>query len=129
MPLSWFTPHVELVRTLIASGADVHVRDARGATALHTTARSGDGEIVRVLVDAGAGGDGRHERSGATALTRGAFWNPNLDIILTLLEAGADPHTRDRIGMTRGFNCQRLTEQGPYGRHRHVEAMRVIGER
>lgn len=33
MSLTWFTPHVEVLRTLIASGADVHVRDARGVTA------------------------------------------------------------------------------------------------
>ena len=99
MPLSWLTPNVEVVRTLIASGADVHVRDTRaarphctpprnghptvtpaptyptsgslgqelvavgarpaatadnGGTALGAAAQSGDGELVRVLVDAGA---------------------------------------------------------------------------
>ncbi len=44
--------HADLVRLLLDRGADVHARDARGATALHRAAGAPD--VARILLDRGA---------------------------------------------------------------------------
>lgn len=46
--------HVEIVRALIARGADVNAEDFAGWTALHAAARNGHKEIVSVLLERGA---------------------------------------------------------------------------
>lgn len=45
---------VETIRLLLRQGADVHARDANGATALHRAVRTRCAEAVRCLLDAGA---------------------------------------------------------------------------
>ena len=59
------------VRQLLAAGADPAARGAHGETALHLAAVGGSVEIVRCLLDAGAGIDARdllpqhqHDHSG-----------------------------------------------------------------
>ena len=44
----------EVTRVLIAHHADVRFKQKEGVTALHEAAQSGDAEIVRMLLDAGA---------------------------------------------------------------------------
>jgi ankyrin repeat protein len=48
------TGHSGTVRDMIASGANVNVRDERGNTALIEAARNGHDDVVRTLLAAGA---------------------------------------------------------------------------
>jgi ankyrin repeat protein len=45
---------VETVRLLIAQGADVNMEQAAGYTPLHQAAASGNAELIRILLEAGA---------------------------------------------------------------------------
>ena len=46
--------YLELVRSLIARGADVETQDSSGNTALHLAASLGDGDMVEILIRQGA---------------------------------------------------------------------------
>ncbi len=52
-----FAANTEVVRKLLASGADVHARDSWGRTALHSAAMANHLEIVNLLLAAGAKAD------------------------------------------------------------------------
>ena len=45
---------VDVVKVLLAAGADVEAKDEDGRTALHRAARAGHGDIVKVLIEGGA---------------------------------------------------------------------------
>ena len=55
--------------------------------------------MLRVLVDAGAGLQAR-DGIGRTALMRAAKWNSNPEVVLVLIDAGADGATGDWRGRT-----------------------------
>ncbi|OQR92778.1 hypothetical protein ACHHYP_20121 [Achlya hypogyna] len=79
--------HVEVIRMLVAAGANVHLAYNDGSTPLTMAARSNFPEAVRELIDAGATVD--HACNlGATPLFVAAQ-NGNLEVIQTLLRAGA----------------------------------------
>ena len=61
-------PSLEIVRALLAAGADPRARQASDFTALHSAAQNGDPELAQALLDAGADpeaetDDGRTPRS------------------------------------------------------------------
>jgi ankyrin repeat protein len=76
--------HTEMVRWLLSEGADVHQTDEFGTTALIEAVENDDLECVEILLAAGA--DVEADVHG-TALFRAG----SRDVILRLLEAGADP--------------------------------------
>ncbi len=76
--------HPEMLRWLLQNGADVRQTDDRGATALIRAVEKGDIECVDILLAAGAD---IHAGSNSTALKEAR----SRDIILRLLDAGADP--------------------------------------
>lgn len=80
----------QLVRTLLAGGADVKHRQPDGTTALHWAARQGDAEIVQHLLRQGADPNAAN-RYGVTPLA-GAAASGSLSIVRLLLTAGADPN-------------------------------------
>ena len=98
----------ELIRRLIAAGADVAARNRRGASALHYAA-SGDPDAPRfdpsaqaeaIAVLAGAGADpNATDKSGATPLHR-AIRTRCAAATEALLRLGADPGLRTRNGST-----------------------------
>lgn len=79
----------EAVRALIAEGADVNVRQADGATALHWAAYRDDHAIAELLIDAGADVNEANEL-GATPLWLAAD-NGSARMVERLLDAGAGP--------------------------------------
>jgi hypothetical protein len=88
--------HGDVVRALLAAGADTGALDSHGHTPLDT---AGDPHIARLLVEAGA----PHRTGGPSTPLHGACrraasdedWVPVVEL---LLERGADPGLRDEFG-------------------------------
>jgi TonB family protein len=92
------TGQAETVRSLLAKAkpADRDAVDARGWNALMYAVKGGHGEIVRMLLEAGASVDGRDD-AGETALHLAARYGRARPAEL-LLRAGADLEARDSEG-------------------------------
>jgi ankyrin repeat protein len=88
----------ELLRVIIAAGANLETPDPEGNSALHRAANGGHFEVVRRLLRAGVDADLRGENE-TTALMHGmASTAEHSDrVVEELLAAGADPHSRDRM--------------------------------
>ena len=84
------------VRALVASGADVNVAQADGATALHWAAHWDDVEMAALLLRAGARVDAAND-FGVTPLLL-ASGNGRPAMIALLLEAGADANAAAASG-------------------------------
>ncbi|MED6205277.1 hypothetical protein PIB30_016260 [Stylosanthes scabra] len=87
----------ELVRILLAAGADPYVQDPHNAqTALHTAAMNDNVELVKVILDAGVDVNIRNAHNSIPlhlALARGAN-----SCVGALLSAGADCNLQDNEG-------------------------------
>lgn len=81
---------VNVLEALVAAGADVNVRDDRGACPLQQMCVTGSDELVRAMIRAGADA----KSCGPLQLSRSAT------ITVALLEAGADPNVTDHSGAT-----------------------------
>ena len=55
-PLVWAIEngHSNVVKLLLSSGADIHLRDAEGNVSIHWGAYSGNTEIIKLLLSRGA---------------------------------------------------------------------------
>jgi ankyrin repeat protein len=91
---------LEMIRILIAHGADLEARDqAGGRTALMLAAEEAREDVIRVLLDAGAKVDARDDRDGRTALHWAAH-EGRAGAAGLLLAAGADILAEDADGRT-----------------------------
>jgi hypothetical protein len=94
--------NVDRVRSLIARGADVNVRNHKGQAALHCAAKAGFADIVALLLDRGADPEAL-DNAGATPLAT-ALRSTVKDkaklrtVVRALVAAGADPHRVDAQG-------------------------------
>jgi ankyrin repeat protein len=85
-----------VVEILVEAGADVDSADAHGVTPLMMAARWAHMRTVQVLVEAGADLDTLSDYGpGRTALMYAAIGGYN-GVVHYLLDAGADPKTKDR---------------------------------
>lgn len=82
---------VERVRSLLNEDADVHARNVWGDTALMRAAKSGNLEMMSMLLDRGAAVDDSNYEIGYTALTFAAMGG-HIEATRLLLRAGADPN-------------------------------------
>ncbi len=90
--------HTEIVRALLAAGADVNAKDESGRTALIVTSIGGHLEIVHLLLDKGAPIDVQGT-DGATALHAAVrFGHPELAAVL--LARGAKVNVQDAQKMS-----------------------------
>ncbi len=93
-------PDPEVVKVLLANGADIHARDNLGGTALmEATGSNSAPEVVKVLLKGGAEIHAK-DKDGMMAFMLAAFNNSNPEVVKVLLEAGADIHARDKKGVT-----------------------------
>lgn len=89
---------MDVLRRLLALGADVTEADADGATPLHAAAFAGHVDAIRVLLDSGARLNSR-DRFGFTPL-HAAARDGHLDAVRVLVERGADLEALDETGLT-----------------------------
>lgn len=97
--LSEVTGSSVLALRLIREGADPDVRDRFGRTALHRAVLSGP-DVLRALLDAGAGIDLLDERGMAPLHLAIRHEGENVERVAELLEAGAGPSLRTGDGDT-----------------------------
>ncbi|MBO7743802.1 ankyrin repeat domain-containing protein [Paenibacillus sp. MWE-103] len=105
------------VRRLLAEGAEVNARDARGRTALLAATHAGDAEAARLLIDAGADLDLQDAILDNPFLYAGA--QGRLEILKLLIAAGADAKRTNRYG---GVALIPASEKG------HAETVRTLLE-
>jgi len=89
----------DLVELLLKAGADPNTTLPGGETALMTAARTGSVGAVKALLVRGGKVDAIDERRGQTALMWAAA-EGYADVVQTLVEVGADIHTRLSSGFT-----------------------------
>jgi ankyrin repeat protein len=84
---------VDLVRTLIARGADVKARNEFGATPLSQAAIIGNAAVIDLLLEAGVDPDekGADQQTALMIIAR----TPNVEAARLLAEAGADVNRRE----------------------------------
>jgi len=106
------------VRRLVQDGADVNLRQADGATALHWAAYYGDAGLALLLLEAGADASAAN-REGSTPLWLAASQG-NAAMISALLGGGADANEKLPLGRTPLMLAARSG---------HVDAVRALLER
>ncbi len=127
--LLWVAPardNPEMVRALIALGADASVKDNDGETALMIAASQDNPGIVEALLAAGVEIDATNN-DGRTALMAAAF-RANIDILKILLAKGADLKLKDKQGKT-AYDVAKLGSanyRDATNRKRFAEAMKLL---
>ncbi len=92
--------NAEVVRELLASGADFNWRHPQGgASALYVACEFGHCDAARALLDAGAAVDFARD-DGATPLSKNCQEGGHFDIVELVLHAGAKVDRFDGNGMT-----------------------------
>ncbi len=93
------TATLEEVTACLDTGIDLNERNDAGATPLHRAAQNTENpDIIKALVDAGAGLDARDKYKNAPL--HYAVLNKNIDAIETLLNAGAKIEVQDKYKNT-----------------------------
>jgi ankyrin repeat protein len=96
-------PNPRIVKHLIGLGTDVNARDWRLWTPLHFAVRTGNGEVVKMLIEAGAQVDLPNDE-GVTPLHLCLLKLPfNVQIVEILLESGANPDSNYGAGTVRNY--------------------------
>ncbi|MCU4670981.1 ankyrin repeat domain-containing protein [Microbacterium fluvii] len=91
--------HLDVCAALITAGATVDLLDVAGETPLFGALRSGEGVVLRYLIDHGADPFGRETDHGMLAIHQAAS-GPNIDALALLLEHGAAIDAQDEDGYT-----------------------------
>ena len=93
--------HVDCTRLLLDAGASIEEKNSKGFAALMVASRNGRGEIVELLLGAGAKVDDQNE--GFNSLMCAACYG-HRDVIEMLLAAGANIEARGQYGRTVLFH-------------------------
>lgn len=88
----------ELVKSLLAAGAEVNAVDKSGESSLMKAAYYGYADIVRLLLAAGASVNAVDKRRKSALML--AAYRGNVEVAELLLAAGADVHAVDKLGKT-----------------------------
>ncbi|MCZ2808354.1 MAG: ankyrin repeat domain-containing protein [Candidatus Bathyarchaeota archaeon] len=90
--------HAEVVRVLLAHGANVNARDEKGATPLFWAANRGNAEVMELLLDKGAEIEAQTQEE-FTPLTMAAS-NGHIKVVRVLLAHGANANAQNKFGAT-----------------------------
>jgi ankyrin repeat protein len=90
-------PSLQIIKALIAAGADLHVYGINGWAPLHMAAARDQFEAAKLLLDAGANVNQRIQIDGHDSPLMEATRNGNADMVRLLLEHGADTDVHDMI--------------------------------
>ena len=101
MAASW-EGHAEVVKELLAAGANVNTRARDGRTALMFASYHGHPEVVKLLLKAGAQVNDRAFDRPGTSLTFAAQ-NGHLEVVQILLEAGAVDYNNLSLRVAQRF--------------------------
>jgi ankyrin repeat protein len=128
-----------LARQLLTQGADVHARNRRGATPLHSAVRGGPGaaswapeaQVAMICLLIAAGADPNAvDKGGVTPLHR-AVRNRCAAAVRSLLEGGADARRKNKSGSTALTLAQHNTGRGGTGsaeaKAEQSEILRLLG--
>jgi len=88
----------EIVKLVLARGADVNASDKYGWTPLHRAAGGGPAEIAKLLLDAGANVNARME-DGWTPLHEAALGG-DAEVVKLLIDRGANVNAKDKDACT-----------------------------
>ncbi len=114
LPIAANKGHIDTVKLLLESGADVNIKSQSGDTALILATDKGYIEIIRILLEHGANPNarGNYDR---TALMKAGYrgWT---DIARLLLENGADVDAR----------CEAGTALADAANHGHIDIVRLL---
>lgn len=91
--------NVKAVQVHLDKGVDLDIVDERDETALMVAASSGDLEMARMLLEAGADPNKKSESGRHLSLHR-AILKDHLELVRLLLESGANLNTEDQGGLT-----------------------------
>jgi ankyrin repeat protein len=91
----------DIAKLLIESGADIHVKNRWGSTALQWAADSGNLVMVQTLIERGADVNAGDE-AGLTPLMVAANYEGEtyLKMVQTMIKAGAKVNVQDELGVT-----------------------------
>jgi len=81
---------VETIKSLIAQGGDINVKNAHGQSPLHLAVKQGNSDVVQVLLENGAEVDAIETDSGCTSLHYAASLG-HADLCESLVRYGANP--------------------------------------
>ena len=88
---------IELIERLLAGGANIDARDARGYSPLMLATYAGNQRAVECLLENGA--DPNSSDAAGNTVLMGAAFKGHTDMVETLVYAGADPGARNHSGM------------------------------
>ena len=91
--------HQQVAIELLHRGANPNCRDTRGLTPLFVACRNGRTKIVDLLLEFNSDVNAQDTQSGKTPL-HWAIQRGNLEVVMGLLDAAADPNIRDRNWQT-----------------------------
>ena len=95
-----FMGNLKEIKSHVAFGSDLDIKDAYGSTALNIASTFGHPEIAKVLIEGGANPNAI-SLDGSTALHSASFFCYT-EIVETLLKAGVDTEVRNNFGSTAG---------------------------
>ncbi|MER2997140.1 ankyrin repeat domain-containing protein [Pontibacter populi] len=95
---------VQLLDTLLKYKADLNIKDKQGNTALTAALQSTSGQHIGIMelekLLASGANPNLQNNEGKTPLILACELNSNFEIILALIQAGADPKMKDQVGKT-----------------------------
>jgi ankyrin repeat protein len=119
----------DMVKVLLAAGADVFAADSRaGSTAMHKACQGGSAAVVKLLVDAGAFVDAVAPTTGHTPLMD-ALWFKYPDIVQYLLDQGAGLNLSTHYGFSLLQHFEYELNVNVLGKNKLLEAEKMIKAR
>ena len=108
MASATYNMNAAITQALVEAGAHIDHADSLGTTALMRAARANRPEVVQVLIEAGSDLDAMDIVVG-TPLMHAVMGHDAWTVVTMLLEAGADPSLRNKVGKT-AFHIARERE-------------------